>query len=146
MLGRTLCSLCSCHFSKKLAVYRKLLPRHPALFGEWLLNTFPDPTSWFVAVLVEKNSEQIVHLHWSWSECFRKNARFCFYVAGTTLASTTAERLQSCAWWGTFSAWEIDMARTFCSIPPTETQSTWISTVCSTRVSSSITLRSFPSA
>jgi len=37
---------------KKLAIYRtKLLPRHPAVFGDWFLQTFPDPTSWYNARL-----------------------------------------------------------------------------------------------
>jgi len=37
---------------KKLAVYRtKLLPRHPPVFGDWFLQTFPDPTSWYNARL-----------------------------------------------------------------------------------------------
>ncbi|XP_064394848.1 serine/threonine-protein kinase ATR-like [Halichondria panicea] len=26
---------------------KKLLPKHPAVFGEWFLRTFPDPTSWY---------------------------------------------------------------------------------------------------
>ena len=37
---------------KKLAIYRtKLLPRHPPVFGDWFLQTFPDPTSWYNARL-----------------------------------------------------------------------------------------------
>nr|XP_033814332.1 serine/threonine-protein kinase ATR isoform X1 [Geotrypetes seraphini] len=33
---------------EKLAVFReKLLPRHPPVFHEWFLRTFPDPTSWY---------------------------------------------------------------------------------------------------
>jgi len=37
---------------KKLSIYRtKLLPRHPAVFGDWFLQTFPDPTSWYNARL-----------------------------------------------------------------------------------------------
>lgn len=36
----------------KLNVYKnKLLPRHPPVFGEWFLRTFPDPTSWYNARL-----------------------------------------------------------------------------------------------
>lgn len=27
---------------------QKLLPRHPPIFREWFLRTFPDPTSWWV--------------------------------------------------------------------------------------------------
>ena len=37
---------------KKLTLYRtKLLPRHPPVFGDWFLQTFPDPTSWYNARL-----------------------------------------------------------------------------------------------
>ena len=37
---------------KKLTIYRtKLLPRHPPVFGDWFLQTFPDPTSWYNARL-----------------------------------------------------------------------------------------------
>jgi len=37
---------------KKLAIYRtKLLPRHPPVFVDWFLQTFPDPTSWYNARL-----------------------------------------------------------------------------------------------
>lgn len=37
---------------KKLTTYRtKLLPRHPPVFGDWFLQTFPDPTSWYNARL-----------------------------------------------------------------------------------------------
>uniref|UniRef100_H3ANL6 Serine/threonine-protein kinase ATR n=1 Tax=Latimeria chalumnae TaxID=7897 RepID=H3ANL6_LATCH len=33
---------------EKLKVFREvLLPRHPAVFNEWFLRTFPDPTSWY---------------------------------------------------------------------------------------------------
>ncbi|XP_029472916.1 serine/threonine-protein kinase ATR isoform X2 [Rhinatrema bivittatum] len=33
---------------EKLSVFReKLLPRHPPVFHEWFLRTFPDPTSWY---------------------------------------------------------------------------------------------------
>ncbi|KAL4227217.1 hypothetical protein ACF0H5_012662 [Mactra antiquata] len=36
----------------KLQVFKqKLLPRHPPVFGEWFLRTFPDPTSWYNARL-----------------------------------------------------------------------------------------------
>ncbi|XP_033108232.1 serine/threonine-protein kinase ATR-like isoform X2 [Anneissia japonica] len=36
----------------KLNVFRqKLLPRHPPVFRDWFLRTFPDPTSWYVARL-----------------------------------------------------------------------------------------------
>ena len=32
---------------KKVDIYKqKLLPKHPALFSEWFLKTFPDPTAW----------------------------------------------------------------------------------------------------
>ena len=38
----------STKLEKKLEMYRtQLLPRHPAVFGEWFLRTFPDPTSWY---------------------------------------------------------------------------------------------------
>ncbi|XP_004459286.1 serine/threonine-protein kinase ATR isoform X1 [Dasypus novemcinctus] len=34
--------------SEKLKVFREfLLPRHPPVFHEWFLRTFPDPTSWY---------------------------------------------------------------------------------------------------
>ncbi|KAM9030987.1 serine/threonine-protein kinase ATR isoform X1 [Sarcophilus harrisii] len=34
--------------SEKLKVFREfLLPRHPSVFHEWFLRTFPDPTSWY---------------------------------------------------------------------------------------------------
>nr|KAG5699557.1 hypothetical protein BaRGS_033753 [Batillaria attramentaria] len=33
----------------KLAVYKKLLARHPPILKEWFLRTFPDPTSWYNA-------------------------------------------------------------------------------------------------
>ncbi|KAL8622808.1 hypothetical protein ACOMHN_026929 [Nucella lapillus] len=34
----------------KLQIYKhKLLPRHPPIFKEWFLRTFPDPTSWYNA-------------------------------------------------------------------------------------------------
>ncbi|XP_071964795.1 serine/threonine-protein kinase ATR-like isoform X2 [Antedon mediterranea] len=40
------------HLDVKLNVYRqKLLPRHPPVFRDWFLRTFPDPTSWYVARL-----------------------------------------------------------------------------------------------
>ncbi|XP_044288721.1 serine/threonine-protein kinase ATR isoform X2 [Varanus komodoensis] len=33
---------------EKLKVYKEtLLPRHPPIFHEWFLRTFPDPTSWY---------------------------------------------------------------------------------------------------
>eukprot|EP00061_Rhincodon_typus_P014453 g41478.t1 len=33
---------------EKLSVFKQqLLPRHPAVFHEWFLRTFPDPTSWY---------------------------------------------------------------------------------------------------
>ncbi|XP_072111125.1 serine/threonine-protein kinase ATR isoform X1 [Mobula birostris] len=33
---------------EKLSVFKEqLLPRHPAVFHEWFLRTFPDPTSWY---------------------------------------------------------------------------------------------------
>ncbi|XP_069753467.1 serine/threonine-protein kinase ATR isoform X3 [Narcine bancroftii] len=33
---------------EKLSVFeQQLLPRHPAVFHEWFLGTFPDPTSWY---------------------------------------------------------------------------------------------------
>ncbi|XP_060578307.1 serine/threonine-protein kinase ATR-like [Ruditapes philippinarum] len=36
----------------KLNIFKnKLLPRHPPVFGEWFLRTFPDPTSWYNARL-----------------------------------------------------------------------------------------------
>ncbi|KAL5004570.1 hypothetical protein ScPMuIL_018026 [Solemya velum] len=36
----------------KLQIYKqKLLPRHPPVFKEWYLRTFPDPTSWYNARL-----------------------------------------------------------------------------------------------
>ncbi|XP_074649776.1 serine/threonine-protein kinase ATR-like [Tubulanus polymorphus] len=36
----------------KLHIYKsKLLPRHPPVFSEWFLQTFPDPTSWYMARL-----------------------------------------------------------------------------------------------
>ncbi|XP_045160246.2 serine/threonine-protein kinase ATR-like [Mercenaria mercenaria] len=36
----------------KLNIYKnKLLPKHPPVFGEWFLRTFPDPTSWYNARL-----------------------------------------------------------------------------------------------
>ncbi|CAH1797711.1 unnamed protein product [Owenia fusiformis] len=35
---------------EKMRVYKtKLLPRHPPVFKEWFLKTFPDPTSWYMA-------------------------------------------------------------------------------------------------
>jgi len=35
-------------YRKKLQIYRsKLIPRHPAIFSEWFLRKFPDPTSWY---------------------------------------------------------------------------------------------------
>ncbi|ELT94946.1 hypothetical protein CAPTEDRAFT_164972 [Capitella teleta] len=37
---------------QKLSVFKnKLLVRHPAVFSEWFLQTFPDPTSWYNARL-----------------------------------------------------------------------------------------------
>uniref|UniRef100_A0A4W3HDU3 Serine/threonine-protein kinase ATR n=1 Tax=Callorhinchus milii TaxID=7868 RepID=A0A4W3HDU3_CALMI len=34
--------------SEKLSLFKQqLLPRHPAVFHEWFLRTFPDPTSWY---------------------------------------------------------------------------------------------------
>lgn len=34
---------------EKLKMFKEvLLPRHPPLFHEWFLRTFPDPTSWWV--------------------------------------------------------------------------------------------------
>ena len=39
-------------FRTKIQIYRqKLLPRHPPVFSEWFLRTFPDPTSWYNARL-----------------------------------------------------------------------------------------------
>ena len=36
---------------KKLEMYKqKLMPRHPPVFSEWFLKSFPDPTSWWVLV------------------------------------------------------------------------------------------------
>ncbi|KAB1283313.1 Serine/threonine-protein kinase ATR [Camelus dromedarius] len=38
----------SAALSEKLKVFREfLLPRHPPVFHEWFLRTFPDPTSWY---------------------------------------------------------------------------------------------------
>nr|XP_014987478.2 serine/threonine-protein kinase ATR isoform X2 [Macaca mulatta] len=38
----------SAALSEKLKVFREfLLPRHPPIFHEWFLRTFPDPTSWY---------------------------------------------------------------------------------------------------
>ncbi|KAK2144551.1 hypothetical protein LSH36_748g02080 [Paralvinella palmiformis] len=37
--------------SKRKVYTEKLLPRHPAIFSEWFLKTFPDPTSWYNARL-----------------------------------------------------------------------------------------------
>ena len=35
-------------FEEKLKVHKEvLLPRHPPVFHEWFLRTFPDPTSWY---------------------------------------------------------------------------------------------------
>ncbi|MGH0119838.1 UNVERIFIED_CONTAM: hypothetical protein FKN15_043271 [Acipenser sinensis] len=35
-------------FQEKLKMYKEiLLPRHPPVFHEWFLRTFPDPTSWY---------------------------------------------------------------------------------------------------
>ncbi|MGH0136331.1 UNVERIFIED_CONTAM: hypothetical protein FKN15_036029 [Acipenser sinensis] len=35
-------------FQEKLKIYKEvLLPRHPPVFHEWYLRTFPDPTSWY---------------------------------------------------------------------------------------------------
>lgn len=37
----------SAPLSDKLKMFKEvLLPRHPPLFHEWFLRTFPDPTSW----------------------------------------------------------------------------------------------------
>lgn len=39
----------SAALSEKLKVFQDLLlPRHPPVFHEWFLRTFPDPTSWQV--------------------------------------------------------------------------------------------------
>ena len=39
----------SAALSEKLKVFQELLlPRHPPVFHEWFLRTFPDPTSWQV--------------------------------------------------------------------------------------------------
>uniref|UniRef100_A0A8I5N8P4 Serine/threonine-protein kinase ATR n=1 Tax=Papio anubis TaxID=9555 RepID=A0A8I5N8P4_PAPAN len=38
----------SAALSEKLKVFQEfLLPRHPPIFHEWFLRTFPDPTSWY---------------------------------------------------------------------------------------------------
>ncbi|XP_029885145.1 serine/threonine-protein kinase ATR isoform X1 [Aquila chrysaetos chrysaetos] len=38
----------SAPLSEKLKMFKEvLLPRHPPLFHEWFLRTFPDPTSWY---------------------------------------------------------------------------------------------------
>ncbi|XP_074261902.1 serine/threonine-protein kinase ATR isoform X2 [Saimiri boliviensis] len=38
----------SAALAEKLKVFREfLLPRHPPIFHEWFLRTFPDPTSWY---------------------------------------------------------------------------------------------------
>lgn len=38
----------SAALSEKLKVFQEfLLPRHPPVFHEWFLRTFPDPTSWY---------------------------------------------------------------------------------------------------
>lgn len=37
----------SAPLSEKLKMFKEvLLPRHPPVFHEWFLRTFPDPTSW----------------------------------------------------------------------------------------------------
>ncbi|XP_077973819.1 serine/threonine-protein kinase ATR-like isoform X2 [Styela clava] len=48
---------------KKLDVFKnKLLPRHPAVFGDWFLTTFPDPTSWYSARLAYARSTAVMSM------------------------------------------------------------------------------------
>jgi serine/threonine-protein kinase ATR len=35
----------------KLEIYRELVHKHPAVFHEWLLDTFPEPSTWFASRL-----------------------------------------------------------------------------------------------
>ncbi|XP_076813089.1 serine/threonine-protein kinase ATR-like isoform X2 [Clavelina lepadiformis] len=48
---------------KKLDVFRnKLLPRHPAVFHEWFLSTFTDPSSWYNARLAYARSLAVMSM------------------------------------------------------------------------------------
>lgn len=39
----------SAPFEEKLRIHKEVLcARHPPIFHEWFLRTFPDPTSWYV--------------------------------------------------------------------------------------------------
>ncbi|XP_076443272.1 serine/threonine-protein kinase ATR-like isoform X2 [Babylonia areolata] len=45
----------------KLQIYRqKLLPRHPPVFKEWFLRTFPDPTSWYNARVAYARTSAVI--------------------------------------------------------------------------------------
>nr|CAB3224707.1 serine/threonine-protein kinase atr [Phallusia mammillata] len=48
---------------KKLDVYRnKLLPRHPPVFHEWFLSTFPDPSAWYNSKLAYARSVAVMSM------------------------------------------------------------------------------------
>lgn len=48
---------------KKLDVFRnKLMARHPPVFGDWFLTTFPDPTSWYTARLAYARSTAVMSM------------------------------------------------------------------------------------
>jgi len=50
-------------FSKKLHTFRtKLLPRHPPVFHEWFLTTFPDPSAWYNAKLAYARSVAVMSM------------------------------------------------------------------------------------
>uniref|UniRef100_H2ZM58 Serine/threonine-protein kinase ATR n=1 Tax=Ciona savignyi TaxID=51511 RepID=H2ZM58_CIOSA len=48
---------------KKLDIFRnKLLPRHPPVFHEWFLSTFPDPSTWYNARLAYARSLAVMSM------------------------------------------------------------------------------------
>ncbi|XP_048255679.1 serine/threonine-protein kinase ATR-like isoform X1 [Haliotis rufescens] len=47
----------------KMQIFReKLLPRHPPVFNEWFLRTFPDPTSWYNARLAYARTSAVMSM------------------------------------------------------------------------------------
>ncbi|MGH0145669.1 UNVERIFIED_CONTAM: hypothetical protein FKN15_015304 [Acipenser sinensis] len=50
-------------FQEKLKIYKEvLLPRHPPVFHEWYLRTFPDPTSWYSSRSVYCRSTAVISM------------------------------------------------------------------------------------
>ncbi|RXM36849.1 Serine/threonine-protein kinase ATR [Acipenser ruthenus] len=50
-------------FREKLKIYKEvLLPRHPPVFHEWYLRTFPDPTSWYSSRSVYCRSTAVISM------------------------------------------------------------------------------------